>query len=364
MNGRNARRRRRTRIVSAAVLGSALTVLVLATGAMATHLTSITLGPASQTVTAGDTATFSGTVDGTSDAPECTYGATLSVSGAPPGSTTTLTPDSKPTGFPATMPYTLDIDVPATDPGGSYSVTVRADWIGVEGCDLSQPFRTATVTLDVTPRPRGGEFSCTSTALAKGQDNSGAFGPIAGPTAPDARPCYDDNDALTSVTVPLGSGKIVAKTLSAYTVADPDDTSASAPAAGDMGFSAANVEWIKITNGTSTIVIRRIRSTANTICTADGEGGLYPKQRSTSSAANVTVNGVRRAVGTQEVNIPIPGGTLRINQPGIVYDNGTRSQIVRTAVKLDFPGFENDIHVARSKSDYSYDGAGNPCVVV
>jgi hypothetical protein len=149
---------KRTRAISLAAVSSAVFSLLAVTGAFANHNTSISLDPATQSVAAGQTATYNGTVVSQCGEPgdPPTHGWQLSVSGAPAGSTTTLTPDSQAVGGPVSTPYTLTIEVPAGATPGSYSVTVTATFTfesSDPGCIAGDPNlqRTATVTLDVTP---------------------------------------------------------------------------------------------------------------------------------------------------------------------------------------------------------------------
>jgi hypothetical protein len=133
-------------LLLAAVVGPVgLTVEV--SPALATHLTSLSLGPSSQSVGPGGSVTYSGTV-GTAIACRgpSAYGFSLSATGAPAGSTVTLTPSSAPPNGPLSVPFTLAIAVPASAALGSYTITVTATF-SASGCVSGT--RTATVTLNV-----------------------------------------------------------------------------------------------------------------------------------------------------------------------------------------------------------------------
>jgi hypothetical protein len=131
--------------------------------ASATHLTSITVNESNVTVAPGHTASYTGIVNNTSDSPECLYGWTMSLTGAPTGSTVTFTPASEPFGTAqGDHGYTLDIQVPAGTVGGVYPLTITATWDGGSStCSLNPPSRAVNtnLTVKVGACPQGGGWS-------------------------------------------------------------------------------------------------------------------------------------------------------------------------------------------------------------
>jgi len=124
---------------------------------------SVSVSPASGSVTAGNSAT---TTVGTATTSGSAQTVTLSASGLPSGATATFSPASVTSGGSST----LTISTSTSTPSGTYSVTVTGT--GTAGA------RTATYTLTVTGGPGGGCSGTNGTDVAIPDNNTNAVSPI------------------------------------------------------------------------------------------------------------------------------------------------------------------------------------------
>jgi hypothetical protein len=136
--------------IPALLLAGVVALAIGVSPAFATHLTSLTATPATQSVDPGQTATYTGTVGTTTDCGVISsYGFALSQTGAPAGSTVTFTPASGAPNGPLSVNYTLDIAVPTTATPGTYPISIQSYFSDQGLGQCVDGSRFANVSLDV-----------------------------------------------------------------------------------------------------------------------------------------------------------------------------------------------------------------------
>ncbi len=352
---------------------------------------SLSLTPASRTVTSGDDAPFSETVNVDGDAAGGSYQCEVDflIDGVSHGYVQTLTVhvpgisvyDLSVNEGAGTASFTVTLSVPSPHPVSvSYATATgtagAADFTGGAGLitfapnetlksitvpivddTVNEPNETFKVGLSspggaaltdgsaeatIIDNDRDGVFTCQATALD-------LAGQVTSRANPANNPCADDSKAMPNNTLNAGLVTVTATGLSAGTNLTPDNQN-SAPAAGDKAVSTAQLDSTKITvGGLVTIELGVISSTASATC-ASGPGGLSPQYAGSSVISSLKINGLSVAIGTGPTTIPLAVGSLKLNST-----TTTATGVVQRAVVLDT--LLTDVVIGEAKAG----NAANPC---
>ncbi|WP_230687291.1 Calx-beta domain-containing protein [Catellatospora vulcania] len=359
---------------------------------------SVSLSPASRTVTSGDDAAFSETVEVDGEAAGGTFQCEVDflVDGTSRGYVQTLTVhvpglsvyDVQVNEGAGTVDFTVTLSSPAPFPVSvSYATTTGSagagDFTAKSGLLTFSPNETLkTVTVPITDdtadelnetfklglsspsgaaltdpsgeativdNDRDGVFTCSATAL-------NLAGQVSAQANPANSPCVDATSTGPDNT--LNAGLVTVKTtgLSAGTNLTPDNLS-TAPAAGDKAVSTSAAGSTKITvAGLVTIEVGYINSTASATCVA-GPGGLAPQFTGSSTITNLKVNGATVTVGSGPLTIPLVVGSLKLNST-----TTTATGVTQQALLLDT--LLTDVVIGESKAGItgsSTHPTGTPC---
>lgn len=359
---------------------------------------SLSPSPASRTVTSGDDAAFSETVDVDGGAAGGTYHCEVDflIDGASRGYVQTLTVhvpglsvyDVQVNEGAGTVDFTVTLSVPAPFPVSvSYATTTgtagAADYTAKSGVlDFSpnETLKTVTVPIaddavdelnetfklglsspsgaaltdpsgaaTIVDNDRDGAFTCSATAL-------NLAGQLAAQANPANSPCVDAT--ATGPDNTLNAGLVTVKTtgLSASTDLTPNNQS-TAPAAGDKAVATSAAGSTKITvAGLVTIELGYINSTASATCVA-GPGGLVPQFAGSSTISSLKINGATVTIGSGPTTIPLVVGSLKLNST-----TTSATGVTQQAVVLDT--LLTDVVIGEAKAGVtgtSTHPAGNPC---
>ncbi len=337
---------------------------------------SVSLSPASRTVTSGDDAAFSETVDVDGEAAGGTFQCEVDflIDGAGRGYVQTLTVhvpglsvyDVQVNEGAGTVDFTVTLSSPAPFPVSvSYATTTgtagAADYTAKSGLLTFSPnetLKTVTVPIaddavdelnetfklglsspsgaaltdpsgeaTIVDNDRDGVFTCSATAL-------NLAGQLSAQANPASNPCVDAT--ATGPDNTLNAGLVTVKTtgLSASTDLTPNNQS-TAPAAGDKAVSTAAAGSTKITvAGLVTIEVGYINSTASATCVA-GPGGLVPQFTGSSTITNLKVNGATVTVGSGPLTVPLVVGTLKLNSTTTTATGVTQQALVLDTLLTD-----------------------------
>ncbi|WP_144123667.1 Calx-beta domain-containing protein [Catellatospora sichuanensis] len=337
---------------------------------------SLSLSPASRTVTSGDDAAFSETVevDGEAAGGALQCEVDFLVDGTSRGYVQTLTVhvpglsayDVQVNEGAGTADFTVTLSVPAPFPVSvSYATATgtagAADFTAKSGLLTFSPNETLkTVTVPITDdtadelnetfklslsspsgaaltdpsgeativdNDRDGVFTCTATALNLAGQRSARANPA-------NSPCVDSTATGPDNTLNAGLVTVQTTGLSASTDLTPNSQS-STPAVGDKAVSTAAAGSTKITvAGLVTIEIGYIDSTASATCVA-GPGGLVPQFAGSSTISSLKVNGATVTVGSGPLTIPLVVGSLKLNSTTTTATGVTQQALILDTLLTD-----------------------------
>lgn len=359
---------------------------------------SVSLSPASRTVTSGDDAAFSETVDVDGEAAGGSFQCEVDflIDGASRGYVQTLTVhvpglsvyDVQVNEGAGTVDFTVTLSSPAPFPVSvSYATTTgsagAADFTaksGVLNFSPSETLKTVTVPIaddavdelnetfklglsspsgaaltdpsgeaTIVDNDRDGAFTCSATAL-------NLAGQLYAQANPANSPCVDAT--ATGPDNTFNAGLVVVRTtgLSASTDLTPNNQGA-APAAGDKAVSTAAAGSTKITvAGLVTIEVGYISATASATCAA-GPGGLVPQFVGSSTISSLKVNGATVTVGSGPLTVPLVVGTLKLNSTTTTATGVTQQALVLDTLLADLVIGEAKAGVAGTPTHPT----GTPC---
>lgn len=359
---------------------------------------SLALSPASRTVTSGDDAAFSETVEVDGGAAPGTYHCEVDflIDGTSRGYVQTLTVhvpglsvyDVQVNEGAGTVDFTVTLSVPAPFPVSvSYATTAgsagAADFSaksGVLNFSPNETLKTVTVPIaddavdelnetfklglsspsgagltdpsgeaTIVDNDRDGVFTCSATAL-------NLAGQLAAQANPANSPCVDATAAGPDNTFNAGLVTVKTTGLSANTDLTPNNLSTT-PAAGDKAVSTSAAGSTKITvAGLVTIEVGYINATASATC-ATGPGGLVPQFSGSSTITNLKVNGATVTVGSGPLTIPLVVGSLKLNSTTTTATGVTQQALVLDTLLTDLVIGEAKAGVAGTSTH----PAGSPC---
>lgn len=197
---------------------------------------------------------------------------------------------------------------------------------------------------DTAPMGRAGTFACRASGL-----RLVLIEPNVANNPYD--PCKDG--AITTLGVNLTSGVVNVKsgTLVLTTDQTPDNLNATPPATTDKATAVSTVESANITAlGLVGIKATVLRSEAKAQCVAV-PGGLAPKLTSSSTIANLVINGSTvNTTGSALIQLPLGLGSVAVNRTVT-----TATSITQQALRVQILGIE--VVVAEAKAGFT----GNPC---
>lgn len=226
------------------------------------------------------------------------------------------------------------VDDTVDEPNETFKLTLA----GPSGAALTDPSAEAVIV----DNDRNGAFTCSATAL-------NLAGQVSAQANPADNPCVDAT--ATGPDNTLNAGLVTVKTtgLSASTDLTPNNQS-TAPAAGDKAVAVSGAGSTKITvAGLVTIELGMITSSASTTCVA-GTGGLVPQFAGSSTITSLKINGATVTIGSGPTTIPLVVGSLKLNSTIT-----TATGVTQRAVVLDT--LLTDVVIGESKAGV----AGNPC---
>ncbi|GAA1422524.1 Calx-beta domain-containing protein [Catellatospora coxensis] len=359
---------------------------------------SLSLSPASRTVTSGDDAAFSETVEVDGGAAGGTYHCEVDflIDGTSRGYVQTLTVhvpglsvyDVQVNEGAGSVDFTVTLSVPAPFPVSvSYATTTgsagAADYTAKSGVLTFAPnetLKTVTVPIaddavdelnetfklglsspsgagltdpsgeaTIVDNDRDGAFTCSATAL-------NLAGQLAAQANPANSPCVDATAAGPDNTFNAGLVTVKTTGLSASTDLTPDSQSAT-PAAGDKAVATSAAGSTKITvAGLVTIEVGYINATASATC-ATGPGGLVPQFAGSSTITNLKINGATVTVGSGPVTIPLVVGSLKLNSTTTTATGVTQQALVLDTLLTDLVIGEAKAGVTGTPTH----PAGTPC---
>jgi hypothetical protein len=167
---------------------------------------------------------------------------------------------------------------------------------------------------------------------------------------PPETPCADDAKALDrqDITI-LGVYRLQSSIIDARTDQNPNILTTAQPAAGDLASSSARLASIRITGPGLVVEFGVVHADAVATC-VPGPGGLEPAYSARSTVTTLRINGTPVVDLIGPVDIPLPLGTLRLNQT-----TTTPTSITRRAAVWDTPL----VDLIAGEAKVSVDG--NPC---
>lgn len=238
--------------------------------------------------------------------------------------------------------------------------TTQTFTVQVVGDNVDEPTETFEVVLGrpvnvviadfhgvatIVDDERSGRFSCRASALR--------LGSIETAVANDQNvPCADDDEAVLTANLSalLGSINVRSSTLRAVTNQTPDDLESSPPALSDNGVAQATVETATVETAGLIITTTDVRSTATVQCVA-GPNGMVPGLSSSSSIAQLTINGLAVDVNSSgSIPLPLGLGTIDINRTVT-----TPTSVTQQAIRINLLGIQ--IVISEARANFT----GNPC---
>lgn len=245
------------------------------------------------------------------------------------------------------------VTVPSGQTSASFTVAVVGDLVNEPDetfvVDLSQP-TNASITDGqglgtILDDERDGAFSCRASGL-----RVGTLDPVVA-NRPNL-PCADDASTLAQATLLAGLVNVVSNTVNARTDQTPNLLEPTPPSLSDNAVAVANVERAAVSAlGLIGITANAVRSEARVRCVANPDGTMKPAFSSSSSIANLTVNGASISVlGNATIILPLGLGTVVVNRTVT-----TATSVTQQAISIKLLGIE--IVIAEAKANFT----GNPC---
>jgi hypothetical protein len=317
---------------------------------------SITASPSSQTVTQGNSTSYSVTIGRTGG---FTGQVTLSVSGLPSGANGSFSPN------PATASSTLSITTSTSTPAGTYTLTIT----GVSGTLTN----TTTVALVVNPLPDfalsaspssrminpggvasysvtispvGGfsnQVTLTASGLPGGANGSFSPNPATGSSTLSVTTSTSTPPATYTLTITGVSGSLTHATTISLVVVMPDFTLSASPSSQTVtqGRSTSySITIIPVTGFTGQV-------TLNASGLPGGANGSFSPNPATGSSTLSVTTAMSTPPATYTLTITGVSGSLThtavvsltVNRPGVKYDNAVSSDYHFGTTSITTPPF-------------------------
>jgi len=170
---------------------------------------------------------------------------------------------------------------------------------------------------------------------------------------PPETPCTDDAKATDRQDITLfGTYRVQSSVIDARTDQKPNVLTSTSPASGDLANSSARLASIRISGPGLLVEFGAVHADAVVTC-LDGGDGLVPSFSARSTIVTLRINGTPVVDLTGPIIIPLPVGTLRLNQTTTTATTLTRHAAVWDTPFVDLILGEAKVSIAPSD--------GSPC---